>query len=79
MYKRCKNFNLTELMFWKFQASVRSGNKKRPNAWRISRAAPVDRNCGFADTAAKIAPILGPRSGVGLHALVGRHHAGGPR
>jgi hypothetical protein len=28
-----------------------------PNALRISRAAPVDRECGFADTAAKIGTI----------------------
>jgi len=45
----------------------------QPNALRISRAAPIDRNSIIPEIDAKIGLILGPRSGVGLHALVGPH------
>jgi hypothetical protein len=41
-----------------------------PNGQRISRAATVDRNNVRARPDTKITPILGPHSGVGLHARV---------
>jgi hypothetical protein len=46
-----------------------------PNALRISRAAPIDQDRLLAMIAQNIAPISVAASGVGLHALVGRHHA----
>jgi hypothetical protein len=42
-----------------------------PNGMRISRAAAIDSNSIIPETDAKIGTILGPRSGVGLHARVG--------
>jgi hypothetical protein len=48
-----------------------------PNAVRISRAATIDRDRLHAMIAQNIGTIASLRSGVGLHALVGRHHAGG--
>jgi hypothetical protein len=48
-----------------------------PNAWRISRAASIDRDRLHAMIAQKIGTISSLRSGVRLHALVGRHHPGG--
>src|SRR5690349_11414421 len=44
----------------------------RPNEWRISRAALIDRIDNQAKFTFEKAPILWPRSGVGLHAHVGR-------
>jgi hypothetical protein len=45
------------------------------NAWRISRAADSIGRPLEQILARKIAAISSLRSGVGLHALVGRHHA----
>ena len=43
-----------------------------PNGVRISRAATIDRDGSRARATAKMRTILWPRSGVGLHARVGR-------
>jgi hypothetical protein len=48
-----------------------------PNGLRISRAAPSDRDGVWVDDTTENRHDLGRRNGVRLHALVGRHHAGG--
>ena len=53
------------------------GRSCPPNAWRISRAAMIDRNGVCAQSTFQNRADLGRRNGVRLHALVGRHHAGG--
>jgi hypothetical protein len=49
------------------------------NAWRISRAARSIGTAFLLIPTFKIGTISSTRSGVRLHALVGRHHAGGTR
>ena len=56
---------------------TRIGRLCPPNAWRISRAAMIDRNGVCAQSTFQNRTDLGRRNGVRLHALVGRHHPGG--
>jgi hypothetical protein len=57
----------------------RSNVEWQPNAWRISRAVVIDGADRWAEISVQNAIDLARRHGVGLHALVGRHHARGPR